>query len=185
MAFRQGKLIADLGPHSVNASLAEVDVLAWLRIALNSITVSAAILVGVIAPQAQAISNDTSTARGLTAYLGVMPAEIVKGHPSTHPEGAMHGGAPESAHEYHVVVAIFDAASGARVSDATVTAKISGLGLPGHEKTLEPMVIANTITYGGFFQLPGADLYTVSVTVKRPGSQAPVVLEFRYDHRRQ
>lgn len=160
--------------------------IAWPRIALHSITVLAAILVGVTAPRAQPISsNDTSTASGLTAYLGVMPAEIVKGHPATHPEGAMHGGAPGGAHEYHVVVAIFDAASGARVSDATVMAKVSGLGLSGSEKALEPMAIANTITYGGFFQLPGADLYTVRVTVKRPGSQAPVVMEFRYDHRRQ
>ena len=159
--------------------------IAWWRIALHSIMVLAAILVGVTAPRAQPSSDDTATGGGLIAYLGVMPAEIVKGHPSTHPEGTMHGGAPGGAHEYHVVVAIFDAASGTRVSDATVTAKVSGLGLSGPEKALEPMAIANTMTYGGFFELPGADLYTVKVTVKRPGSQAPVVLDFRYDHRGQ
>jgi hypothetical protein len=45
------------------------------------------------------------------------------------------------------------------------------------------MAIADTVTYGGFFELPGADFYTVRVTVKRPGSQAPVVLDFKYDHR--
>jgi hypothetical protein len=116
-------------------------------------------------------------------HIWVVPAEIVKGHPSAHPEGVMHGGVRRDGHEYHFVVAIFDASSGARVSDATVVAKVSGLGLSGSERTLEPMVIANTITYGAFFELPGADLYTVQVTVKRPGSQAPVVLEFRYDHR--
>ena len=127
----------------------------------------------------------TATAGGLTAYLGVMPAEIVKGHPSSHPEGTMHGGTPIGAHEYHVVVAIFDAGSGARISDARETAKVSGLGLSGPEKALEPMAIANTITYGGFFELPGADLYTVSVTVRRPGAQARVILDFRYDHRSQ
>lgn len=96
----------------------------------------------------------------------------------------MHGGMPTGAHEYHVVVAIFDAASGARISDASVAAKVSGLGLAGPERALEPMPIANTITYGGFFELPGADLYTVRVTVKRP-AQAPIVLDFRYDHRSQ
>lgn len=58
-----------------------------------------------------------------------MPAEIAKGQPSGHPEGAMHGGTPAGAHEYHVVIAIFDAASGTRISDASVRAKVSGLGL--------------------------------------------------------
>ena len=143
----------------------------------------AAILGGVTALRAQPTSFDTATAGGLTAYLGVMPAEIVKGHPSSHPEGAMHDGAPKGVHEYHVVIAIFDSVSGARVSDAAVTAKVSGLALSGPEKALEPMAIANTITYGGFFEFPGADLYTVRVTVRRLGSQAPVVLEFKYDHR--
>ena len=32
------------------------------------------------------------TANGLAVYLGVVPAEIVKGHPSGHAETTMHGG---------------------------------------------------------------------------------------------
>src|SRR6516165_10913759 len=127
--------------------------------------------------RAQAAEDYTRTAGGLTGYIGVMPAEIVKGQPP------MHGGAPAGPHEHHIVVAIFDAASAARISDATVTAKVSGLGLSGSEKTLEPMNIANTITYGGFFNLPGADLYTITVSIRRPDRQQPVVLDFKYDHR--
>jgi hypothetical protein len=113
----------------------------------------------------------------IDGYLGVMPAEIIKGQPT------MHAGAPAGSDEHHIVV--FDAASRARVSDATVTARVSGLGLSGSEKTLEPMNIADTITYGGFFNLPGADLYTIRVTVRRAGSQQPVVLNFKIDHRHQ
>jgi hypothetical protein len=124
------------------------------------------------------------TADGLAVYLGVVPAEIVKGHPPGHPEQAMHGGAPKGRHQYHVVVAVFDSASGNRISDATVTAQVSGLGLSGSKARLEPMEIAGTISYGGFFNLPGRDLYTVRLTIGRPGSQRPVVLDFRYDHRR-
>jgi hypothetical protein len=105
-----------------------------------------------------------------------LPAEIIKGQP------VMHGGTPAGRHEHHIVVAIFDAASGARVSDATVTAKVSPLGLSGSEKALETMNIADTVTYGGFFNLPGADLYTIRVSVRRPGPQQPVVLDFKYDH---
>jgi hypothetical protein len=128
---------------------------------------------------AQSTNDYTRTAGGLTVYLGVMPAEIVKG------QAIMHGGVPAGPHEQHIVVAIFDAASSGRVSDAAVTAKVSGLALSGSEKTLEPMNIANTVTYGGFFNLPGADLYTISVAVRRPGSQQPVVFDFKYDHRHQ
>ncbi len=120
------------------------------------------------------------TAGGLTVYLGVVPAEIVRGQ---HPAGPqVHGRVPKGAHEYHVVAAVFDAATNARVTDATVTAKVSGLGLSGPQKTLEPMKIADTITYGAFFNL-SPDLYTIKLTIQRPGGQ-PVAIEFKYDHRR-
>jgi hypothetical protein len=140
-----------------------------------------AILAGGIVPAsvavAQTVDDYTRTVGGLTAYLGVMPAAIVKGQPP------MHDRASGGPHEYHVVAAIFEAASATRVSDATVTAKVSGLGLSGSEKALEPMKIADTITYGGFFYLPGADLYTLTLVIRRPGSQQPVVMDFKFDHR--
>jgi hypothetical protein len=73
--------------------------------------------------------------------------------------------------------------SGARVSDAVVTAEAADLGLSGNKKKFEPMQIAGTTTYGGFFDLPGFDLYTVKLTVERSGA-GPAVLQFKYDHRR-
>lgn len=131
-------------------------------------------------PVIAAETGESKTAGGLTIYLGVVPAEIVKGQ---HPVGPqVHGRVPKGAHEFHVIAAVFDAASNARITDATVTAKVSGLGLSGPQKALEPMKIADTTTYGGFFNL-SADLYTIKLTVQRPGSQ-PVLLEFKYDHRR-
>jgi hypothetical protein len=147
------------------------------RAALVGAMIVAGGVVAATAPRAQGTDDYKRTAGGLTAYLGVMPGEIVKGQP------IMHGGAPAGPHEHHIVVAIFDAASAARISDATVTAKVSGLGLSGSEKTLEPMNIADTVTYGGFFNLPGADLYAITVSIRQPGRQQPVVLDFKYDHR--
>ena len=84
----------------------------------------------------------------------------------------------------HVVAAIFDAASNVRIADATVTAQVSGLGLAGTKKALETMQIAGTTTYGDFFDLPGRDLYTVKLAIQRPGTTRPVVMDFKYDHRR-
>jgi hypothetical protein len=125
------------------------------------------------------------TVGGLAVYLGVVPAEIVKGHQAGHAEQTMHGGPPTGRHEHHVVVAVFEAASGVRVSDATVTAQISGLGLAGTKKKLEPMEIANTITYGGFFGLPGADLYAVRLAIQRAGTDRTWMVDFNYDHRNE
>jgi hypothetical protein len=140
-----------------------------------------------LVPISAAIAADTDqskTAGGLTVYLGVVPAEIVKG-PSANgnAERPMHGRVPKGPHEYHLVAAIFDAASGTRVSDAVVTAEVSGLGLSGTRKKLEPMQIAGTTTYGGFFDLPGFDFYTVKLTVERGGA-SPAILQFKYGHRR-
>lgn len=125
------------------------------------------------------------TAGGITAYLGVVPAEIVRGPTAGPPGQPMHGRVPKGPHEYHVVVALFDAASNARIPDATVNAQVSGLGLSGIKKKLEPMEIAGTTTYGGFFDLPGFDLYTVRLTIERKSGGPPVTMDLRYDHRRR
>lgn len=127
---------------------------------------------------AAAKSIDSSqTAGGMTVYLGVVPAADVKG------QGTTRAGVPSRSHAYHIVAAVFDAASGARVSDASVSARVSGLTLWGPEKRLRPIDIADTITYGGFVRLPGADLYTIRLTIQRPGQVRPVLFEFKYDHR--
>jgi hypothetical protein len=126
-------------------------------------------------------TDQSKTAGGVTVYLGVVPAEIVKGLPASgSAERPMHGRTPKGPHEYHIVAAVFDAASGARVSDAVLTADVSGLGLAGNKKKLEPMQIAGTTTFGGFFDLPGFDIYTVKLTVERGGT-GPAVLQFKYD----
>jgi hypothetical protein len=64
-------------------------------------------------------------------------------------------------------------------------AQVSGLGLAGPEKVLDPMTIGGTVTYGAYFDLPGPDLYTIVLTIKRPASAQPITLKFTYDHRNQ
>jgi hypothetical protein len=50
-------------------------------------------------------TDQSKTAGGLTVYLGVVPAEIVKGPAaSANTERPMHGRIPRGPHEYHVVV---------------------------------------------------------------------------------
>jgi hypothetical protein len=120
--------------------------------------------------------------RGLKVYFGAVPAEIVRERSQLYPS-EMHGGIPTGVHEYHFVTAIFDATSGARVTDAAVTAQVSAPGLPAMTKKLELMELYGAPRYGGFFSLETRDLYTVKLTIERLGGAPPVTVEFKYDHR--
>src|SRR4030067_126792 len=64
---------------------------------------------------------------GVAIYFGILPAELVRGHPQEHPEGQMHGGVPVG--ENHITVALFDDKTGKRITRAEVTATVTG---PGH-----------------------------------------------------
>jgi hypothetical protein len=141
-------------------------------------------LVALIGPAAAQQTPSFESAGGLTVYLGIVPAEIVRGYAPERPESMMHRFVlQQGRHEYHVMVAIFDGATGGRISDATVTAQVSALGLSGPRKKLEPMEVAGAMTYGNFFDLPGPDLYTVGLEVRREPSRLLVTFEFKYDHR--
>jgi len=122
--------------------------------------------------------------QGLAVYLGVLPAAMVKGHDPGHAESTMHGGAPAGSHEYHLLGAVFEESSGLRIVDAEVIATITGLGHVGGTRLhLEPMRIDDTVTYGNFINFPGADLYTIKLSVRRHDASHPIAFEFSYDHR--
>lgn len=121
---------------------------------------------------------------GVAIYLGVLPAEMVLGHPHTHTEEGMHGGVPPGKHQYHVLVALFDAASGKRIADAQVKARVSELALSGVERKLEPMHIADTITYGNYFRMSGTGIYRIQVQIRRSGVARAIEAEFEYQHAR-
>jgi hypothetical protein len=142
----------------------------------------AAAAAGVSAPASAQDVSPYQIAGGLAVYLGVMPAELIIGHAKGHAEAEMHGGAPAGPHVHHVMVAIFDDASGRRVTDAVVTARVAGVGLAGSVETLEPMTIADALTYGAYFKLPGRHCYRIRIEIARPGATQPVKVEFDYDH---
>lgn len=122
-------------------------------------------------------------ADGLVIYLGVVPAPVVRGHPTSHAESTMHGGARTSRHQQHVVVAVFDSQTGARVENARVAVTIDGLGHVGRQSIqLDPMRLANTITYGGFVTLPGNDSYDITVEITVPERSRPISVTFSSDH---
>jgi hypothetical protein len=124
------------------------------------------------------------TIAGLSVYLGVLPAAMVRDHSGDRTEAAMHGGIPRGHHALHVMAAVFDAKTGERVEDARVKARVSPPGLAGETRALEPMAIAGTITYGNYFTTIGdRHPYRIRLSITLAGTATPVVVEF--SHRRR
>jgi hypothetical protein len=151
-----------------------VAALAWLPIGPSAATT--------------ADTRDHKTAGGLSVYLGVLPAAMIRGHPKDHPEQAMHRGVPRGPHAFHIMAAVFDAASGDRIEDANVEASVASIGdaaahIAGQTRRLQPMVIADAVTYGNYFTLRGDGPYRIVFTITWTGAPEPVRLEFVHDHR--
>jgi hypothetical protein len=117
---------------------------------------------------------------GVEIYLGVVPAELVRGHPREHPESSMHGGVPVG--QNHVMVALFDAKTGERIARAEVSARVRVRG--GHvtevEKHLEQMLIAGSQTYGNYFPMVVTEPYLIELTIRIPGRTKPVTARFEW-----
>lgn len=121
-------------------------------------------------------------ADGIAVYLGVMPAEIVRGHPQTHPEATMHGGVPRGSFDRHVVIALFDAKTFERITDAEITATVEGLGHVGRtKKKLERMDIADAPTFGGYFSFQGRDKFTIRLEIRTLRRASATIVEFAYE----
>lgn len=125
---------------------------------------------------ANAASERSQTANGLVFYYGVVPAEVVRGHPPKHAERAMHGGGDG----WHIVLAIFDAETGVRVTEADVQATVSMGGVVRWSKPLEPMPIAGAMTFGNYFPLSSPGSYRIRFTVDRERcATATATFEFK------
>lgn len=145
-------------------------------------------LAGILAMSAMASpAADTSQHKvvdGVAIYIGILPSEMIKGRPRTHSEGVMHDGVPSGENRYHLVVALFDDASGKRISGAGIKARVSEFGLPGQEKKLDPMVIAGTVTYGNYFAMPNPGPYRIHLEIGHARTHSIGTIEAEFEYRR-
>jgi hypothetical protein len=130
----------------------------------------------IVALAARAADDDYKTVGGLAVYVGVLPAALVRGHQG------MHGDVSSGPHAYHLVAAVFDASTGARIEDAKVEARVTPRRLAGEARALEPMEIAGTVTYGNYFTMGGSDPYRIELSISPSGGGQPVKVEFTYLH---
>lgn len=119
-------------------------------------------------------------AGNLAVYLGLLPAEIAKGHPAGHPEASMHSGSSAGPRDVHLVAAVFDEA-GNRIENADVSATVLEIGdVDIRRVRLEPMTIAGTVTYGAFVPFPQNQRQKITIEVRRPGETTGTKVDFTY-----
>lgn len=93
----------------------------------------------------------------------------------------MHGGVPEGRGQKHLVLALFDAASGDRIETATVAVTVEGFGhVAGTRRDLDPMLIAGTVTWGTFVELRDQEKYQLVFNVVLPGRPGSLSFPFTY-----
>lgn len=128
-----------------------------------------------------ALAVDTTYHRvvgGVAIYFGILPAELVRGHPPGHPESGMHGGVPVG--ENHLTVALFEDKTGVRITRAKVSATITGPDSFKVTKKLEPMIIAGSATYGNYFSMPGPGPYRIVLHIQAPGAREGIEAVFAW-----
>ena len=129
-------------------------------------------------------TGQVARVNGIDVFYGVIPAEIIRGHPAGHAESKMHGGVPRGSGQHHLIVSLFDVKTGKRIDTAQVSARIGEAGLAPQSRTLEPMQFAGTITYGNFFSMSSPGPYRIEVEI-RPHGGAPAQAVFEYRHPRR
>jgi len=127
-----------------------------------------ACLFALVSAGAWASEHDRSyTADGITIYVGLIPTDRMWAHPEVYGEHKVTQKVPKGPNMYHVLVALYDRASGRRITDADVEMRISPLGLVGALKPLHPMMVGGVVTYCNYFRMTPNDIYRVRVSIHR------------------
>jgi len=132
------------------------------------------------AGQARADTSLSRTVAGTTIHLGIVPLKQAVQRAASSPEQVTHGLRKPGKSDQHLVVALSDARSGQRISDADVTVTVSELGFASQEKRLQPMTTGGAPSYGNTFSMkPGAQ-YVIKVSVWRPGVHTATEAKFDF-----
>lgn len=125
-----------------------------------------------------ALAQSRQERSGITLFWGLVPAAVVA---DKHALAELHGGPPKGGGQvHHLVVALYDSASGRRIEDAVVRAQLRETGIVDEPaKYLLPMQVNDQASYGQVFGVAKDGPYRFRVWV-RPPSRADEV-EFKFD----
>ena len=140
-------------------------------LAIRRLQIKRLALLGLV-PFAAACGNAFGQSRldrdGVTMYWGLVPAAVVS---DKHALDQLHGGGPKGGGQvHHLVVALFDSASGSRIESAVVRAQLSETGvIDAPAKYLPPMVIDGRASFGQLFSVAKEGPYRFGISVKLAG----------------
>ena len=130
----------------------------------------AAILLSVSGAAYAQVSSDYAVVDDVTIYYAILPAEMLRSFPAGSQEARMHGGVPGGKHVHHVQIALFDATTGKRITD-------------GADYSLDPFLVGDALTFGGYVEFQKASLYDISLRVVLPEDGRVIAETFEYRHR--
>jgi hypothetical protein len=116
---------------------------------------------------------------GLRLDYGLAAGQDAASHLPAHPESSMPAGARGAEHSYHVVLAVFEARSGRRITDAEVGVSLGRAH--GHGSVILPMELMDVPgeeTYGRFVTMPEPGRYRLEFRVRPRGQQQSVRARF-------
>ncbi len=111
--------------------------------------------------------GQTKTVGGVVIYLGMVPAAGLRQHPKDYPAHEVRK-IPSGKHVHHVMLALFEAPDGERITDAVVTLHVAPLALGGPTRPLDPMMVAGVLTYCNYFRISPLDTTVIQAEIKRP-----------------
>lgn len=114
---------------------------------------------------------------GVTLYWGLVPAAVVA---DKHALAELHGGPPRGGGQvHHLVVALYDSASGRRIEDAVVRAQISEAGIVDEPaKYLVPMKVNDQASYGQVFGVAKDGPYRFRLWMRLPPRTEEIEFKF-------
>lgn len=131
--------------------------------------------------EATAPPGQAQVVDGVEIQYGVVPAaRAAQAHRQKGAGKHPHPGAPSGADQYHVDVALFDAATRARITDAKVWATVRELNTAGKRKRLEPETFGDALSFGNYFRIRGEGPFRIVVEVALPGRKTPIEAQFDY-----
>ena len=110
---------------------------------------------------------------GVTIYWGLVPAAVVS---DKHALDELHGGGPKGGGQvHHLVVALFDSATGSRIENAVVRAQLIETGVvDAPAKYLPPMPIDGRMSFGQLFSVVKEGPYRFRIFVKLADSASEI-----------
>lgn len=135
------------------------------------------------APANAGVANAAQAVDSTIIYLGVVPAALTRNHPGDRPGTLMHGQRPtNSIHSIHVMAAVFDRATGVRITNARVQARFLGERGRKWSVRLTPMTVNGALTYGAFTSMEADMNATIFIDVMRLGRRHMLTASFDYTH---